>query len=129
MKKSIVLVTAFLLFFPVATLLYKSQVLNLSLLPQMVDDVWNFHLSVKPKGDKSAFSFPLPKSAPGMRISDEKLRSKDFEIYLDSSSDSTIATWTSKEAIKRRVTYSARIDLKPLAIKNIPKDYTEEYPK
>lgn len=129
MKKSVILVTGFLLLFPAGTLFYKSQILNLSLLPQMVDDVWNFHMSVKPKGDKTSFSFPIPRSGPDIRIADEKLRSKDLEIYKDSGSDSTIATWSAKEAIKRRVTYSARIDLKPLAIKNIPKDYTQDYPK
>ena len=121
--------TAFLICLPLATLFYKSQVLNLSILPQMVDDVWNFHLAVRPKGEHTSFSFPIPRPSSSMKITDEKIRSKDFEVFLDTSSDSTIATWSAKEPIKRRVTYSARIDLKPLVIKTIPKDYTEEYPK
>ncbi len=129
MKKAIMAFTAFLICLPLATLFYKSQVLNLSILPQMVDDVWNFHLAVRPKGEHTSFSFPIPRPSSSMKITDEKIRSKDFEVFLDTSSDSTIATWSAKEPIKRRVTYSARIDLKPLVIKTIPKDYTEEYPK
>ena len=129
MKKIIVLITTLLIVTPLGMLFYKSQVLNLSLLPQMVDDVWNFHLTAKPKGDHSTFSFPIPKPGPGIKISDERIRSKNFEVFIDSNSDSTLATWSSKEPIKQKVAYSARIDLKPLFYKNIPKDYTESYPK
>jgi 7 transmembrane helices usually fused to an inactive transglutaminase/Transglutaminase-like superfamily/Inactive transglutaminase fused to 7 transmembrane helices len=129
MRKTIVIITTLLIFAPLGMLLYKSQVLNLSLLPQMVDDVWNFHLTARPKGDKTSFSFPIPKPGPGIKISDERIRSKNFEVFIDSNSDSTLATWSAKEPIKQRVTYSARIDLKPLSYKNIPKDYTEVYPK
>jgi heme/copper-type cytochrome/quinol oxidase subunit 4 len=95
----------------------------------MVDDVWNFHMSVRPKGDVHSFSFPVPKSAWGQKISDEKIRSKDFEVFVDGNSDSNLATWSSKEFIKRRVSYSARVDLKPVSYKQIAKDYTETYPK
>ena len=129
MKKFVILITTLLIVTPLLMLVYKSQVLNLSLLPQMVDDVWNFHLTAKPKGDQSSFSFPIPKPGPGIRITDERIRSKNFEVFIDSNSDSTLATWTSKDLIKQRVTYSARIDLKPLSYKNIPKDFTETYPK
>ena len=126
MKKMIVIITTLLIATPLAMLLYKSQVLNLSLLPQMVDDVWNFHLTVRPKGDHTSFSFPIPKPGPGIKISDERIRSKNFEVFIDSNSDSTLATWSSKDPIKQKVSYSARIDLKPLSYKNIPKDYTLE---
>lgn len=129
MKKLIFIITTLLITAPLAMLLYKSQVLNLSLLPQMVDDVWNFHLTVRPKGDRTSFSFPIPKPGPGIKISDERIRSKNFEVFIDSNSDSTLATWSAKDPIKQKVTYSARIDLKPLSYKNIPKDHTETYPK
>lgn len=129
MKKLIIFVTTFLIVFPLGTLLYKVEVLNLSLLPQMVDDVWNFHLSVKPKGDVTSFSFPIPKPGPGVKITDEKLKSKDTKVFIDSHSDSSVATWTFDQSPKRRVNYSARIDLKPLKYQNIPKDYTTNYPK
>ena len=95
----------------------------------MVDDVWNFHLAIRPKGTVNAFAFPVPKSGAGQKISDEKIRSKDLEIFVDTNSDSHLVSWTSKEPIKRRVSYSARIDLKPVLYKKIPKDYTEKYPK
>lgn len=129
MKKIVILITTLLIVTPLGMLFYKSQVLNLSLLPQMVDDVWNFHLTARPKGDVTSFAFPIPKPGPGIKITDERIRSKNFEVFIDSNSDSTLATWTSKEPIKQKVTYSARIDLKPLSYKNIPKDYTETYPK
>ncbi|HXH30348.1 MAG TPA: UUP1 family membrane protein [Bacteriovoracaceae bacterium] len=129
MKKVVFLITALLLFTPVGMLVYKAKVLKISLLPQMVDDVWNFHLSVRPKGDHNYFSFPVPKSGPGIRVSDEKIRNKDFEVFVDSSSDSNLATWSSREFIKKRVTYTARVDLKPLVYKKIPKDFTTVYPK
>lgn len=129
MRKLTLFITTFLIVFPLGLLFYKSQVLNLSLIPQMVDDVWNFHMTVKPKGDVNAFSFPIPKSGPGQKISDEKIRSKDFAVFMDANSDSNLATWSSKEIIKRRVSYSARIDLKPVSYKKIPKDMTETYPK
>src|SRR5690606_9908924 len=128
-KKTVIFITAFLILAPLGMLFYKSHFLNLSLLPQMVDDVWNFHLTAMPKGEQTAFSFPIPKPGPGIKITDERIRSKNFEVFIDSNSDSTLATWTSKEPITQKVTYSARIDLKPLSYKNIPKDYTEHYPK
>lgn len=129
MKKSIYIFTALLLTLPLGILFYKSQVLKLSLLPQMVDDVWNFHLSVRPKGDHTTFSFPIPKPGPGIKVTDERIRSKDFEVFIDSNSDSTLATWSAKEPIKKRVTYSARVDLQTINYKNIPKDFTDKYPK
>ena len=129
MRKIIALITAFLIIAPLGMLFYKSQVLKLSLLPEMVDDVWNFHLSAKPKGDKNSFSFPIPKPGPGLKITDERIKSKNFEIFIDSNSDSALATWSSKDFIKQKVSYSARIDLKPIFYKNIPKDNTENYPK
>lgn len=129
MRKYILIFTAALILLPLGMLYYKSQILNLSLLPQMVDDVWNFHLSIKPKGESQTLTFPIPRPAPGIKITDEKLRAKGFEVFIDSSSDSNLATWTSQEPIQNRVTYSARIDLSPITYKNISKDYTESYPK
>jgi hypothetical protein len=129
MKKIIASITAILILFPLGILFYKSQVLNLSLIPQMVDDVWNFHMTVRPKGNVSSFSFPIPKTGAGQKITDEKLRSKDFEVFVDSSSDSNLVTWSFKESIKGRITYSSRLDLKPVVYKKIPKDYSETYPK
>jgi hypothetical protein len=129
MKKLIYFVTTFLIVFPLGILFYKSQVLNLSLLPQMVDDVWNFHMNVRPKGDVYTFAFPIPKSGVGQKISDEKIRSRDYKVFVDADSDSNLATWSSKIFIKNRISYSARVDLKPISYKTIPKDYTEVYPK
>lgn len=129
MKRSVVLITCVLLFLPIGLIVYKTRVLQLSLLPQMVDDVWNFHLTVKPKTPSRSFSFPIPKPGPGMKVSEEKLRAEGIEVFVDSGSDSTVATWTSREAITERVSYSARIDLKPVMYKNIPKDYSDSYPK
>lgn len=129
MKKLTYLITTFLIVFPLGVLFYKSQVLNLSLIPQMVDDVWNFHMNVRPKGDVQAFAFPIPKSGPGQKMSDEKIRSREYKVFVDTDSDSNLATWSSKEIIKNRISYSARVDLKPVSYKKIPKDYTETYPK
>ena len=129
MKKFVILITSILIFVPIGLLFYKSQVLHLSLIPQMVDDVWNFHLTVRPKGNVFSFSFPVPKTGPGQRIADEKIRSREFEVFIDANSDSNLVTWSSRNPIKNRVTYSARIDLKPVSYKKIAKDYTETYPK
>jgi hypothetical protein len=129
MKKTIIFITAMLILFPMGVLVYKARVLKLSLVPQMVDDVWNLHINVKPKGDVTSFSFPIPKMGLGQKVSDERIRRKDLEVFIDSNSDSHVATWTSKELIKGRISYSARVDLKPVIYKRIPKDYTETYPK
>jgi hypothetical protein len=123
------LITTILIVAPLGMLLYKVKSLNLSLLPHMVDDVWNFHLTAQPKAAQTSFSFPIPKPGPGIKITDEKIRSKNFEVFIDSNSDSTLATWTSTEPINQKVSYSARIDIKPLIINNIQKDYTDTYPK
>ncbi len=129
MKKNVVLITLLLLFVPIGGLFYKTQVLELSLLPQMVDDVWNFQLSARPKGDVRSFSFPIPKPGPGMKVSEERIRSKGIEVFIDTNSDSSVATWTSKENFSGRVSYTSRVDLKPIAYKNLPKDFSESYPK
>lgn len=95
----------------------------------MVDDVWNLYISVKPKGEVRSFSFPIPKSGIGQKITDEKMRSKDFQVFVDANSDSNLATWSSRDLIKSRITYSAKVDLRPIIYKKISKDYTETYPK
>jgi hypothetical protein len=129
MKKAAIIFTAFLILAPLGLLYYKSQNLKLSLIPQMVDDMWNFHMTVRPKGeDRLTFSFPIPKPGPGIKVTDEKLRAKGLEVFIDSSSDSSVATWISREPIKR-VTYSSRIDLNGVKLANIPKDNTINYPK
>ncbi len=115
MKKNIIAITVLLLVLPIGMLFYKMQVLQLSLLPEMVDDVWNFHLSVKPRGEVRSFSFPIPKPGPGMKVSEERIRAKGIEVFIDSSSDSSLATWSSRENFSDRVSYSARIDLKPVS--------------
>jgi hypothetical protein len=129
MKKIIVLATALLILLPLGVLAYKSRVLKLSLLPQMVDDVWTFHMSLKPKGKQNTFSFPIPRPSAVTRVADEKLRSKDFETFIDSGSDSNLVTWKSSDIIDNSITYAARIDVKPILHKNIPKDYSRTYPK
>jgi hypothetical protein len=86
-------------------------------------------MNVRPKGDVYSFAFPIPKSAPGQKVSDEKIRSREFAVFIDANSDSNLATWSSKDFIKGRISYSARVDLKPVLYKKIPKDYTETYPK
>jgi hypothetical protein len=120
---------ALLLLIPAGTLLYKTNVLELSLLPQMVDDVWNFHMSIRPRGDVRSFSFPIPRSGPGIKVSDERIRAKGINVFVDTSSDSSVATWTAKEPFTERVAYAARVDMKPIVYKNIAKDYSESYPK
>lgn len=129
MRKNIILITALLILVPMGMLFYKTQALQLSLLPQMVDDVWNFHITAKPKGDVRSFSFPIPKPGPGVKVTEERIRAKGVEVFIDSSSDSSVATWSSRDLFSERVSYSARVDLKPIIYKNIAKDFTEAYPK
>lgn len=129
MRRNIIIITVLLIVLPLGMLFYKTQVLQLSLLPQMVDDVWNFHISVRPKGDVRTFSFPIPRPSLGMKVTEERIRAKGIEVFIDSNSDSSVATWSSRENFSERVSYSARIDLKPVSFKNIPKDYSETYPK
>lgn len=128
MKKIIPYITAFLLIFPLLILFYKSQVLKISLVPQMVDDVWDFHLSVRPKGVVNSFSFPVPKSGQGARVTDEKFKKQGYTVFSDTNNDSIVMTWTSKEPIIRRVQYTARVDVKPIKYK-VSKDTTDSYPK
>lgn len=128
MKKIIPYITAFLLIFPLLILLYKSQVMKMSLVPQMVDDVWDFHLSVRPKGVVNSFSFPVPKSGQGVRVTDEKFKKQGYTVFSDTNNDSIVMTWTSKEPIIRRVQYSARVDVKAIKYK-VTKDTTDTYPR
>ncbi len=129
MKKYVPYITGFLLLFPLLILIYKSQVLKMSLVPQMVDDVWDFHLSIRPKGVVNSFSFPVPKSGQGVRVSDERFKKQNYTVFSDSNTaDSIVMTWTSKTPIIRRVQYSARVDVKPIKYK-VTKDTTDSYPK
>lgn len=130
MKRLTPWLVAILFIIPIALLTYKSQSLKLSLLPQKVDDVWNFHLSVRPK-DQTATSvaFPIPRAGDGLKISDERIRTKGVDTLVDRNSDSAMLTWLSKDPINQRMVYSARIDISPVLVKKIPKDYTTSYPK
>lgn len=102
--------------------------MKMSLVPQMVDDVWDFHLSVRPKGVVNSFSFPVPKSGQGVRVTDEKFKKQGYTVFSDTNNDSIVMTWTSKEPIIRRVQYSARVDVKAIKYK-VTKDTTDTYPR
>ena len=128
-NKIIPSITFFLIIFPFALLFYKSHFLDLSLVPEMVEDVWNIYLSVKPKKEVFNLSFPLPISGVGQKVTDEKLKSKEFEIFVDSSSDSSVVTWSSETAFTSKVNFSARLELDPIEFKKISPDYTVTYPK
>ena len=122
-------VTGLLICLPLGLLYYKSEFLKISLLPQMVDDLWNIHITVTPRNSPNEFSFPIPKTDAGQRISDEKLKSKNYEVFIESDSDSTLATWSSKDPMSESISFSSKIDLSPIAFKNIGKDYSENYPR
>ena len=108
---------------------YKYQVLNLSLVPHMVDDVWNIHISINPKDEVQSISFPVPRNGFEVKIPEEKYRLKNFKFLVDNNSDSAVITWISTPPFSQSVTYSARVDIKPIVIKKIPKDETTVYPK
>ena len=130
MKRLSTWIVGLLFLVPTVLLVYKSQVLNLSLLPQKVDDVWNFYISVRPK-DPAATSvaFPIPRAGDGLKISEERIRGKGFDTLIDRNSDSAMLTWLSKEPMTKRVSYTARIDIKPVVVRKIDKDTTATYPR
>lgn len=107
---------------------YKVNYLNLSILPQKVDDSWHFHLTIRPKSKDSA-KFPLPKSYPGLKISDEKIVSDNSEIIIENHTDSHIANWKNLGEGKTGILYSAKVDIDPIVYKNLHKDYTQVYPR
>lgn len=124
----IIVLLSFLL--PTAVLLYKQYGLGLTLLPHKVDDVWLFHVSVKPKDPAAtSVSFPIPRAGDGLRITDERFRKKGIDSLIDRNNDSSMMTWIAKEPLAKRVSYSARVDIRPVVIKNIGKDVTTVYPK
>ncbi|MBY0515593.1 MAG: hypothetical protein K2P81_01705 [Bacteriovoracaceae bacterium] len=130
MKKLTPWLVTILILIPAGLITYKTYFLKLSLLPQKVDDVWNYHVSLKPKdAQATSVSFPIPRSGDGLKITDEKIRSKGIDTLVDRNSDSAMLTWLSKEPIVNRVTYSARIDINPVIVKKIEKDFTTVYPK
>ena len=47
----------------------------------MVDDVWNFHLSIKPKDDAATYSFPVPTSGQGQKVTDEIIGAKNLRVF------------------------------------------------
>ena len=130
MRKLTALIVALFILVPLGILYYKNSKLKLSLLPQKVDDTWNLYISVKPKDPTvTSVSFPLPRHSEGIRVSDERIRSKGFETILDRNDDSVMMTWMSNEAIQKKLSYSARIDIVPIKIENLKKDFTTEYPR
>lgn len=130
MKRLAPIIVALLFLLPAGLLVYKSQVLNLSLLPHKVDDVWNFYVSVKPKdATATSVSFPIPRAGDDLKISDERMRAKGFETLIDRNSDSAVLTWLGREPITNRLSYTARIDIQPISIKKIGRDATTLYPK
>lgn len=115
---------------PTGLLLYKHLALGLTLLPHKVDDVWLFHVSLRSKDPAaSTVSFPVPRAGDGLRITDERHKKKGIDTLVDRSNDSAMMTWISNGPIPERVSYSARIDIHAIKIKNIPKDSTVTYPK
>lgn len=130
MKRLTPWIVALLFLFPTGLLIYKSQFLNLSLLPQKVDDVWNFDITLRPKDPTATtVSFPIPRAGEDLKISDERIKGKGYDTLIDRNSDSAVLTWLGEEPIAKRVSYSARIDIQPIIIKKISKDNTVNYPK
>ena len=130
MKRLTPWIVALLFLFPTGLLIYKSQFLNLSLLPQKVDDVWNFDVTLRPKDPTATtVSFPIPRAGEDLKISDERIKGKGYDTLIDRNSDSAVLTWLGEEPIVKRVSYSARIDIQPIIIKKISKDNTVNYPK
>ena len=128
MRTKVIIFTLCLLLFPLGILFYKVNYLNLSVLPQKVDDSWHFHLTIRPKSKESA-SFPLPKSYPGLKISDEKIVSDNSEIVIETQSDSHLAKWKNLGEGKTGILYSAKVNIDPVVYKTFHKDYTQVYPK
>jgi len=119
-----------LVLLPTGFLVYKSVFLKVSLLPQRVDDVWDFHISLRPKdAEATSVAFPIPRAGEDLKISDERIRGKGLDTLIDRNSDSAMLTWLSNEPINRRVSYSARIDILPLKVAVPPKDTAPSYPR
>lgn len=115
---------------PLSVIYYKQSVLKLSLLPQKLDDTWNFYISVKPVDpNDTSVSFPIPRLGVGLKVSDEKIKSKGLETIFDRNSDSVVLTWLSNEPIQTRLTYSASIDIEPVEPMNVKKDLSTSYPR
>jgi hypothetical protein len=130
MKRLTPWLVGLLFFIPTALLIYKAQGRNLSLLPQRVDDVWTFHVTVKPKDPLAdSVTFPIPRAGDGLKISDERIKGKGFDTLIDRNSDSAMLTWLSKTPITKRVSYTARVDISPVMVKKIDSDRTTVYPK
>lgn len=128
MRTKIIIFTLCLLLFPLGILFYKVNYLNLSILPQKVDDFWHFHLTIRPRS-KDTTKFPLPRAYPGLRISDEKIVSDNSEIIIEHQSDSNLAKWTNLGEGKTGIFYSAKINIDPIVYKTFHKDYTQYYPR
>ncbi|MFA5583127.1 MAG: 7TM domain-containing protein [Bacteriovoracaceae bacterium] len=128
MRTKIIIFTLCLLLFPLGLLFYKVNYLNLSILPQKVDDSWHFHLTIKPR-NKDTAKFPLPKAYHGLKITDEKIVSDNSEIIVENQSDSHLASWQNLGEVKTGILYSAKIDIDPVVYKTFHKDYTQVYPR
>lgn len=128
MRTKIIAFTIFLLIFPLGILFYKVNYLNLSVLPQKVDDAWHLHLTIKPKAKEST-RFPIPKTYPGVKITGEKIQAENAEIVIDSHADGNIGRWTKIGEGKSAILYSAKINIDPVSVKTFHKDYTQVYPK
>lgn len=130
MRKTTLAIIFLCFLLPTGILIYKNQALNLTLLPHKVDDVWLLHISLKPKDPgASTVSFPVPREGDGLRITDERHNKKGIDTLVDRSNDSAMMTWIANGPISKRVTYSSRVDIRPIVIKNISKDNTSLYPK
>ncbi len=114
---------------PAAMFYYKAEVLRLSLLPHKVDDVWLLHVSVRPKDPTAtSVSFPIPRSGDGLKVTDERTRGKGIDTLVDRNHDSAMMTWLAREPFQKRVVYTARVDINPVLVKDIPKDSAATYP-
>lgn len=127
MKRLVIPAVIFCLIVPMLVLAYKVRVLNLSLIPRQYEDVWNFHVTIKPKGEQKTISFPIPKQSKSLDISDEKVKERGLETVLEHSHSSSVLTWISRDPIKKELSYSAKIDIAPIKDEKLRKDFTTQY--
>jgi hypothetical protein len=129
MKKWLIVILIMCFAIPISMLWYKTQKLSLSLIPQKMDDVWNIHLTIDPKGDVFSVTFPVPKTNEFLKVSDERIKVKGTQALVEESSDSKLVTWVSKKPISGKVSYSARIDINAIPTFKMTKDEAITYPK
>jgi len=105
-------VVAILILAPCAALVYKTQVLKLSVIPKEISDEWSVHLTIDPLLDSDTRLLPIPQELTHQEISQVTVHPSPLDYDIKESDDGLIVQWYEDHVFTGQLGYEFRARLR-----------------